>query len=89
MEGVRRANRELKESEGGRNVFSLEESGGDYKQGAICFDVAVTVSTSDSVQGGAGVSIWAVKAGAEGESRQSQEQVSRIQFKVDVNNVLG
>ena len=89
VEGVREANQKLKDSENGKKPFSLEHSGGDYKDGAINFDVAVTAGQSGTVKGGAGVSVWAVKAGGEAETKQTQEQVSRIQFKVDINYILG
>ena len=49
------------------------------------FDIAVTVDEEKTKEKGAGVSVWALKAGAIGQSTVSTNTVHRIKFPVPID----
>ena len=87
--GIAKANRELRDDGmDARNSFVL---GYDKTHNGIDFDVAVTVSRSSGVKGGGTIAVamgWFGKgeARAEGSRTSDKEHVSRIGFRVTLND---
>jgi hypothetical protein len=79
--GVQAANGQVPVANEGRPRFYMAMTGPAGEIG-IGFDVAVTVTSSESAGGGGGVQIAVFRASIGGEERQTQENVSRIQFRV-------
>lgn len=50
----------------------------------IEFDVAVTVSEGDSLEGNAGIKVWGLGAGVKGKEDNKNETVSKVKFNVPV-----
>jgi len=55
------------------------------QRGKVEFDIAVTVDEEKTKEKGAGVSVWALKAGAIGQSTVSTNTVHRIKFSVSID----
>lgn len=51
----------------------------------VKFDVAVTVEEGTGTKGGIGIFMGVIGLGSQGESKESQATVSRIQFEVPVS----
>jgi hypothetical protein len=79
--GVQAANGQVPQANEGRPRFFMAMAGPAGEVG-IGFDVAVTVTSAESTSGGGGVQIAVFKASIGGEDRHTQENVSRIQFRV-------
>jgi hypothetical protein len=90
--GVRSANTELAEFEGGklgidqRAMFIFQP---DEKDGSIKFDIAITVSSENKAKGEAGIKIAIAKLGADLSESSSLEHVSRIQFSLRPSLITG
>jgi hypothetical protein len=53
---------------------------------ALEFDVAVTVESTDSTTGKAGIKVWGLaEAGADGSVQNRNSTVSRVSFGVDIS----
>lgn len=50
----------------------------------VQFDIAVTTTTATSKQAGAGLSVWGIGIGGQGEKGSSDQVVSRISFTIPV-----
>ena len=70
--------------------FSIKPSGAKAKgDGAIEFDIAVTLSKKKGQKGGIGISILSVGLKGQKESGISDETVSRIKFNVTPDKIIG
>jgi len=80
--GVEGANTGLPRDDRGQTVFHLPVGyGAAGVETGIEFDVAVTVSSSETSGGTGGVQIAVIRASMGGEAIERQEQVSRIKFR--------
>lgn len=50
----------------------------------IDFDVAVTVTDTNTKEGKAGISVWGIGAGIKGQENSKNESISRIKFSIPV-----
>jgi hypothetical protein len=88
--GVRLANEELdkdRKSLDGKElpkIFLLRPGSQQERGAGVAFDVAVTTHTEDSGNGGARVKLAVVEANIGGKISTSQQNVSRIQFAINV-----
>jgi len=58
-------------------------SGG--KEGAVDFDVAITVTEGNKAEGGGGIKVVALNIGGSKEVSSVQENISRIKFTIQPN----
>jgi len=53
---------------------------------AVEFDVAVTVESTDTTTGGAGIKVWSIaEVGVKGGAESKNSTVSRVSFGVDIS----
>ena len=68
-----------------RDLFEENAPGSTYRRvETVEFDVAVTAASDSSGGGRAGLRIMSIEAGASGEHRRSNEQVSRVKFSIPI-----
>lgn len=88
--GVRLANAEVDkdrispDGEELPKVFLLRPGSQQERGAGVAFDVAVTTQTENSGKGGAKVKLSVVEADLGGKATASQQNVSRIQFTINV-----
>jgi hypothetical protein len=90
--GVRNANIELAKFEGGelgKDQQAMFIFRPDEKDGSIKFDVAITVSSENKTEGGAGLKIAIAKLGADISESSALQHVSRIQFSLKPSLITG
>ena len=75
VSGIKKANKNF----GGSDKFDLR-SGEE-----ISFDIAITVTEGTKKTGAAGIHVYALKLGGEKGSSVTNENISRIKFKVKPN----
>ena len=56
------------------------------KDKSIAFDIAVTQSAEGSIGGQGGIQVWGFGLGGKKESKEGEQNVSRIQFNVFLSN---
>ena len=75
VNGVRKANETFKET----SKFELRTGE------EIAFDIAITVSEESSSKKGGGISVYSIKLGGEKGSSDSNQNITRIKFKIKPN----
>lgn len=81
-QGLKDANKQLQVQGVSAEYAMPTYSSGLVKDGAIHFDVAVSVSEENSVKGGGGIKVAIMNMGAEKEGVGKHESFSRIKFSI-------
>ena len=93
--GIKQANDEIdkgRESKDGKDlpkVFLLRPGSKQERGAGVAFDIAVTTQKDTGGKGGAKVRLSVVEADLGGNKSSSHQNVSRIQFSVNVNQWHG
>jgi hypothetical protein len=89
-DALREANEAYKKSHSFDRAAFILISGGNKKEGnGIHFDLAVTTKSETESGGKAGVNISIVELNTGGQSQQTEENVSRISFTVNISYYIG
>jgi len=78
--GVHKANEEIIKNKTEKNRYFWLRSNED--KSAIVFDIAVTTAKEKTKAGGGGIKVRVVEVGGEINSKNTQENVSRIKFVI-------
>jgi hypothetical protein len=94
QKGVKEANIAIAESEGkavranGEMQYMVNANRDGGKDGGITFDIAVTVTSEKTTGGGGKVSVVGISVGGEKANTATEQNISRIKFKVDPFNTI-
>ena len=66
------------------NVLFFEDRDGAIAASVIDFDIAVTASTQQGAEMGAGITVLSLNIGGNKNEKQIEETVSRIKFSVNI-----
>ncbi len=94
QKGVKEANIAIAENEGkavrtnGEMQYMVNANRNSEKDGGISFDVAVTVTSEKTSGGGGKVSVVGISIGGEKAKTATEQNISRIKFKVDPFNTI-
>lgn len=94
QKGVKEANIAIAASEGtavrtnGEMQYMVNANRGGEKDGGVSFDVAVTVTSEKSVEGEGKISVVGIALGGGKSSAATEQNVSRIKFKVEPFNSI-
>jgi len=85
--GVHEANNELKTPQDNTDYFEVQAHGGK-DENYIIFDVAVSSSGKDSIEGKGGVRVLDIGIGVQSGSESQKTNISRIKFFIKVTHNL-
>lgn len=92
--GVKEANVAIASSEGtkvrtnGEMQYMMNANRSGEKELGILFDVAVTVTSEKSIEGEGKISVVGIALGGGKSSGATEQNVSRIKFKIDPFNTI-
>jgi hypothetical protein len=94
QKGIKEANIAIAEKEGtdvrtnGAMQYQMEQNRAGGKDGGVVFDVAVTITSEKSTEGAGKISVVGLSLGGEKNATATEQNVSRIKFKIDPFNSI-
>ena len=94
QKGVKEANIDIARTEGtaertnGEMQYMVNANRSSERDGGIAFDIAVTVTSEKSVEGEGKINVVGISLGGGKNSTATEENISRIKFKVEPFNSI-
>lgn len=85
--GIKDANKQLGRKKGEPQPFLICSCEKGAKDNTVDFDLAVTTKSEKGKEGGAKINVLGNELGGKGKDYKNVENVSRIQFKIQVKHV--